>query len=127
MKTQKEFVRFCVVSMMVGATDFSLYYLSKMFLPVDISKGFSFISAGIVGYFFNKYWTFSQRCGSRSETVRYLITELFLLGFNVSVNKGILLLWPRAIFPAVAAASLSTTLVSFVLKKVWVFKKVKAA
>ena len=127
MKIQKEFVRFCVVSTMAGTTDFSFYYLSKMFLPVDISKGISFIAAGIVGYFFNKYWTFSQSRKSRSETVRYSIAGLFLLGFNVSVNRGILLLWPGAIFPAVATASLSTTLVSFVLKKVWVFKKVKAA
>ena len=127
MKTPKEFVRFCVVSMMAGTTDFSFYYLSKMFLPVDISKAVSFILGGIVGYFLNKYWTFSQCRRSRSETVRYLIVGLFLLGFNVSVNRGILLLWPGAIFPAVVTASLSTTLVSFVLKKVWVFKKVKAA
>ena len=127
MKIQKEFVRFCVVSMMAGTTDFSFYYLSKMFLPVDISKGISFISAGIVGYFFNKYWTFSKSRRSRSETFRYVIAGLLLLAFNISANRGILLLWPGAIFPAVVAASLSTTLVSFVLKKVWVFKKVKTA
>ena len=91
-------------------------------LGVDISKGISFVCAGMVGYLFNKHWTFSQHHRSHSEMVRYGATEFFLLGFNISFNKGVLMLWPEATFPAAVAASLSTALVSFVLKKTWVFK-----
>ena len=111
-----------MVSPMVGATDFGVYFLSKIFLPVDIAKGISFICAGIAGYLFNKYWTFSQHRRSHTEMIRYWITEVFLLGFNISVNKGILLLWPQAHFLGAATASLSTALVSFICKKMWVFK-----
>ena len=122
MKTRIEFVRFCLVSMMVGTTDLGVYFLAKNILPIDVSKGLSFVCAGILGYFFNKHWTFDRHHRSNSEMVRYGATEFFLLGFNISVNRGLLLLLPEAHFLAAATASLSTALVSFVCKKMWVFK-----
>lgn len=105
----------------VGATDFGVYYLSKLFLPINVSKGVSYVCAAIVGYLFNKHWTFSKHIRSYPEMVRYWISEIVLLGYNVAANHTILHFWPRAVFLALVTASGSTALLSFILKKWWVF------
>ncbi len=122
MKTKKEITRYCVVTPIIGATDFGFYYLFKLFLPIHVSKGISSVCAGIVAYFFNKYWIFSKDKKSYHEIGRYWIVELILLAYNVTANGTILHFWPHAIFLALVIASLSTALLSFSLKKWWVFK-----
>lgn len=92
------------------------------FLSISLSKGIAFVFAAVIGYLFNKYWTFVKHDRSFSEVSRYLIVQIFLLGFNVGTNKAILVGWPSALFPAMVVASVSTAVVSFVLKKAWVFK-----
>ncbi len=58
---------------MVGAIDFSVYFISKLFLSIHLAKGLSFASAGIVGYLLNKYWAFSKKKSSYPEMGRYWI------------------------------------------------------
>ncbi len=54
--------------------------------------------------------------------VRYWVTEVVLLGYNVLANRMMLNVWPGAVFLALAFASVSTAILSFILKKWWVFK-----
>ena len=122
MNTKKEITRYVIVTPMVGAMDFGVYYLSKLFLPINVSKGISYVCAGIVGDLFNKYWTFCKHKTCYPEMGRYWLTELVLLGYNVTANRTILNFWPRAVFLALASASVSTAALSFILKKWWVFK-----
>ncbi len=120
--TKKEIIRYCIVTPLVGVTDFGFYYLSKLFLPISAAKAISFVCAGIAGYLLNKYWTFCKQKKCYPEMARYWIVELVLLGYNVLANRVILNLWPSAIFLALAIASVSTAVLSFTLKKWWVFK-----
>ncbi len=122
MNTKKQITRYCIVTPMVGGTDFGVYYLSKLFLPIAIAKGISYVCAGILGYLFSKYWVFNKHETCQTEMGRYWITDLFLLGYNVLANQTILNFWPHAVFLALAIASVSTAILSFILKKCWIFK-----
>jgi len=122
MKIEKEIIRFLIVTSMAAITDIGLYFLLKSFLPSDISKGISFLCGGIVAYIFNKNWTFSKHRKSNPEMGRYWISGLVLLGYNVITNRTILNFWPHAVFLALAIASVSTAILSFIFKKWWVFK-----
>ncbi len=121
MKTKKEITRYSIVTPMVGATDFGVYYLSKLFLPLNVSKGISYVCAAIMGYLFSKYWVFSKQKTCHPEMARYWVTDLLLLGYNVTVNWTILHFWPHAVFLGLAIASVSTAVLSFTIKKWWVF------
>ena len=122
MPAKKEIVRYCIVTPMVGTTDFGVYYLLKLFVPIPAAKAVSYVCAAIVGYLFSKYWVFSKKKTSHPEMARYWISDFTLLGYNVLANHTILHFWPRAIFFALAAASVSTAAFSFAIKKWWVFK-----
>ncbi len=122
MKTKKEITRYCIVTPVVGSTDFGIYYLSKLFLPIAVAKAISYVCAGVMGYLFSKYWVFSKRKTSNSEMTRYWTSDLVLMGYNVLANQTILNFWSHSIFLAMAFASASTAVLSFSIKKWWVFK-----
>lgn len=122
MKIKKEIARYCLVTPLVGTADFAVYYLSKLFLPIGISKGISYVCAGILGYLFSKYWVFKKRKECSYEMARYWAVDVFLLGYNVAANWTILYFWPRSFFIALAFASVSTAVLSFAFKKWWIFR-----
>ncbi len=120
-KVKKELARYLMVVPFVGAADFGAYYLLILFMPHSVSKAISYIISNGIGYLFNKYWIFKKTETSHSETARYFILDVLLLGFNVIANQIILNVWPQAVFLAWAMAGLLTMLISFVSKKWWVF------
>ena len=125
MKTKKEISRYLILIPFEGALDFGIYFLLIHFrLPYSASKAISYIIANGVGYFFNKYWIFKRKRKQATypEAGRYFILDVVLFGCNIIINQAILHFWPRAVFPAVAIASLLTALLSFIFKKIWVFK-----
>lgn len=122
MKTKKEITRYLIVTPVIGAMDFGIYFLSKLFLPITVSKGISYVCAGITGYLFSKYWVFSKHKKCNPEMNRYWISDVTLLGYNVTANSTILHFWPHTVFLALVIASFSTAILSFILKKLWVFK-----
>ncbi len=124
MKTKKEIIRYLTVTPFIGAADFGIYFLLIRFLPNIISKAISYIIANGVGYVFNKYWIFKRKRkqAAAPEAGRYCILDMVLFVCNVITNQTILHVWPKAVFLAVAIASLLTAALSFVCKKFWVFK-----
>ncbi len=122
MKTRKEISRYVSAAPLVGLTDFGSYYLLILFLPYFIAKAISYLLANVSGYLFNKYWIFQKRKQSTTEAGRYLIVNVGLFICNVLINQAMLYLWPKAIFLALATAALVTALLSFISKKIWVFK-----
>ena len=123
MKAKKEIIRFIIAGIIVNVVDFSIYYFLFHSLPFSISKGISFICAGIVGYFLIKFWTFKHnKPSSYAEIFRYALINSLALAINVLTNQSILNLWPSAVFPALAIATILTGLFTFVCFKWWVFK-----
>ena len=122
MSTKKEIVRYLAASPVVGATDIGIYYLLALFLPVAVSKGISYVCAGVVAYLLNKNWTFRTHNALHPVTGRYWMSEIVLLGYNVAANRMVLDFWPRASLLAPAIAAISAAILNFFLKKYWVFK-----
>jgi len=122
MNARIEMVRFFAAGTIVNATDFSIYYFLFHFLPYSLSKGISFICAGIAGYLLCKHWTFRNHQPSYAEAVRYVFINFLALGMNVLTNQSILNLWPRAVFTALIIATSVTGLFTFVCFKWWVFR-----
>ena len=128
MKTKIEISRYLIVMPFIGAGDFAIYFLLIRFLPHSISKAISYIIANGADYLANKYWIFKRKRKQAvaPEAGRYVILDVVLFLGNVGINQLILHVWPHAIFPAIATASLSTALLSFIFKKFWVFKTASA-
>lgn len=122
MKIKKEIIRYLTVTPFIGAADFGTYFSLIHFLPHSVSKAISYIIANGIGYAFNKYWIFKKKKSSVPEAGRYFILDVFLFGCNIITNQAILHVWPKAVFWAVAGASLLTASLSFICKKWWVFK-----
>jgi putative flippase GtrA len=122
MTARKEMIRFCVAGIIVTATDFSIYWVLFHIFPFSVSKGISFVCAGIVGYLLNKYWTFKNMHPSYFEVVRYVFINCLALGMNVLINQRALSLWHGSIFLAFITATVLTGLFTYVCFKWWVFR-----
>ena len=122
MNTKKQIIRFLIAGPVVTATDFSIYYILFHFLPFSISKGISFMCAGVVGYLFYKYWIFKYNEPSYAEVGRYALINSLALGINVLTNQSILSMWPGAVLAALIVATTFTSLFTFVCFKWWVFR-----
>jgi len=121
---KNEMIRFLMAGAFVGAIDFGSYYLLIHFLPISVSKGISFIGAGIVAYLINKHCAFrSSHPSSYPEIVRYTVINLTALAINVLMNQAILNVWPGYLIQAWIIASMSTGLFTFISFKWWVFKR----
>jgi putative flippase GtrA len=123
-KTKKEIIRYSIVLPIIGILDFGIYFLLIRFLPHFVCKAISYIIANGVGYLFNKFWIFKRKKkqAAAPEGGRYVIVDVVLFVINVATNQVVLHFWPYAVFPAIAAASILTALLSFLSKKFWVFK-----
>jgi putative flippase GtrA len=121
-KTKKEVCRYMAVTPVIFAIDLGGYYLFNHFFPYSAAKGISYAIANLIGYVINKYWTFECKKKNYGEAGSYFLVQLFLLGFNIWSHHMLRMIWPSAVLRAVVAASLSTALLSFILKKFLVFK-----
>ena len=72
----------------VTATDFCIYYVLFHFFSFNVSKGISFLCAGIVGYLLYKYWIFKNKQASLFEVLRYAFINSLALGVNVAINDN---------------------------------------
>jgi len=122
MKAGKEIITFLIAGTIVTATDFVIYYSLFHFLSFSYSKGIFFTCAGIVGYLFNKHWTFKYHEPSYTELGRYVLINFLALGINVLTNRNILNRRPGAVFPALVITNILTGLFTYVCFKWWVFR-----
>jgi len=125
--TRREIIRFLIAGTIVNATDFSIYYILFHFLPYGVSKGISFMCAGIAGYFLIKFFTFKQHNKplSFAEVGQYALINSLALGINVLTNQSILRVSHGAVLLALITATIITGLFTFVCFKWWVFRTLK--
>jgi len=126
MKIKKEISKYLVVTPLVAAVDFGVYFLSIRFMPHSAAKALSYVVANGFGYAFNKYWIFKKKKPSSMEAGRYVIVDVVLFVSNIATNQAVLVFWPKSVFWAITVASLSTAVLSFMCKKWWVFKRSSA-
>jgi putative flippase GtrA len=119
---KKELKRFIVAGICAVTTDLVAYYLLLMVLPLNISKGISFLLGTVVAYIINKYWTFEKKEKSYREMFQFGILYGFTLGANVLVNKIVLDLSNNTIILGFIVATGVSTILNFVGQKWWVFR-----
>lgn len=123
LSVKKEIIRSSIAGTLVGATDYGSYYLLFHFLPFSLAKAIACLLAGIVAYWFNKYWVFQySTLTSGWEIARYVLINFLGLGVNVLTNQLVLNMHPGAILLALVSASAVTGLVTFIAFKLWVFR-----
>jgi putative flippase GtrA len=93
-----------------------------MVLPLNISKGISFLLGTVVAYIINKYWTFEKKEKSYREMFQFGILYSFTLGANVSANKIVLDLSNNTIILGFIVATGISTILNFFGQKWWVFR-----
>lgn len=122
---KKEISKYLIVGILAFGTDFLVYFFLLRFLSYSLAKAISFISACILAFTLNKYWTFSFKKKTFSQMVKFTILNLSTLGANVAVNKLNLIIFPKLVTFAFLAASGTSTVLNFIGQKWWVFKKVE--
>ncbi|MBF0532922.1 MAG: GtrA family protein [Candidatus Omnitrophica bacterium] len=120
----KKIIRFLISGTLVTATDFSLYYILSPGMPFSVAKGISFSSAGMAGYWLNKYWTFKNNQSAGAQLGRYAFINILALAINVFINQQILRARPGEVFGAFVTATALTSLFVFAGFKWWVFGSV---
>lgn len=123
LKQKNEIVKFGFTGIIVIAIDIGVYYLLINFLSYFVAKSISFVCGGVVAYLLNKYWTFKQVKKSSSEIQRFIVANLSALGINVATNKIVLSLNEQDVFLALAVATATTAIFTFVVFKFWVFQR----
>lgn len=94
-KNQKEisrFLKFMVVGTIGAVVDFGTLYLWHIVvgLPIVIANTFSFTTAVLSNFLWNRYWTYPD---SRSKPIRAQLGQFFLVNIaGWGINTGILLL-----------------------------------
>jgi putative flippase GtrA len=116
-----QIIKFNIGGLMVISVDMGLYTVAQLLMPTALAKALSFICGAVTAYLLNKYWIFEQRQRSPKEVVRFIIGNSAALVVNITINEGVLGIWPEAIRPALIAATAGTAVFSFIVFKCWVF------
>ena len=134
----RQFARFLVTGFLNTSIDFGILNIMSMKLGIYAGlriigiNPFSFLIAAANSFFWNKYWTFSQKGKIQAKE----IIEFFLVvGLGVVLNTGIIILITKIIPPfsvlnegrllnlAKAGATAVTLVWNFLGLKIFVFKK----
>ncbi|MFA6091735.1 MAG: GtrA family protein [Elusimicrobiota bacterium] len=117
-----ELLRFLAAGFCAFAVDMAVYYSLISRFPRSFSKCVSFVTASLLAYVLNKYWTFDPPRKTHVQFAKFYALYFSTLAANVGVNKASLLLCPQAVFAAFIAASATSTVLNYAGQKWWVFR-----
>ncbi len=88
-ETRKQVARFLVVGLCCVGVDLTLYGLLVWLTPMHTmpAKGISYVTGMIVGFVWNKAWTFESRRASWTEPASYTLLYGVTLAANIGVNE----------------------------------------
>jgi putative flippase GtrA len=88
MRPNGQFLRFLMVGVLSTAVNYSIFYLSIKLLILDymLANAIGYISGVLIGFYFNKSWSFKASGNSNRLLIRYIGVYL------VSLMLGILIL-----------------------------------
>jgi putative flippase GtrA len=119
----EQLARFNVVGVLNTAVDFMVFFLlDSLGLPYLPAQTCSYACGIANSYLCNKFWTFGTSGPRAGELVRFVTVNLAGLGLSlmlVYLFHGLLSL---SLFPAKAAATFFTMVVTFLGNKLWVFR-----
>lgn len=111
---RRHLARFLVIGVGSVAVDLAVYQIvtAAALLAVHPAKGVSYLAGMVLGFFGNKFWTFSSARKSLSEPVMYAVLYTATLAVNIGVNAAVLALLgeSRKLFAFFAATGVTTVL-----------------
>jgi putative flippase GtrA len=120
---KRELTKYIIVGISAVATDFVTYRLLGLVMALSIAKTISYILGMIVAFILNRSWTFKSERKVNKDVIRFIVVYTLSLFLNVSVNHGLLYLFPYAITIAFTIATGVSVITNYVGQKFWVFKK----
>lgn len=119
-----EAIRFLIVGTLAVLTDLIFYLILSYYgISVNLSKFISYIIGAIVGFIFNKTWTFKSKGKINTEIIFFSILYFVSLNMNVITNKLCLELLNLKLISFLVATTVST-LINYVGQKFIVFREV---
>jgi putative flippase GtrA len=126
-----ELVRYLVSGSTAVCTDMLTYTLLWPKLGPSPAKTISFVTATVVAFFLNKFWTFKQTEHSWPEMFKFGALYSVSLIANVAVNRTALYLIQYHITQLLGVdyqlswllATGTSTVLNYIGQKFWVFKK----
>jgi putative flippase GtrA len=120
---KKEINKYIIVGIGSVATDFLAYTFLSLIMAVSAAKMISYILGMVVGFIFNRAWTFQHTGKVHTHIVRYGILYAVSLGLNVYTNYTVLYFFPYAITGGFIIATTVSIVTNYIGQKYWVFKK----
>jgi putative flippase GtrA len=126
-----ELVRYLVSGISAVCTDMLTYTLLLPSMGPSPSKTISFITATVVAYFLNKFWTFKQVEHSWPQMFKFGALYSTSLIANVAVNRTAIFIIEQYVKQLLSVeyqlswllATGTSTVLNYVGQKFWVFKK----
>ena len=116
----KHFKRFFLTGLLVVGIDLGIYIILLELIDINIAKALSFVTATLISFFINKYWTFEKQGLRVAELLKFLFLYVSTLFINVFSNNFLLDITNIIIaFIIVSAISAS---INFLGQKYWVFR-----
>ena len=116
--------RFCLVGGLVFLVDLSMLWLWSHFTPPLVAVSVAYLIAVTVHFCFNKWWVFQNRSSAYSaQLLKYLLTVFCCWLCTVAVFSVALRWLTTNIYLAKLLAIPPTTLLGFVLMKLFVFRE----
>lgn len=134
---RSEFSRYLFSGMTAVGADLISYTLLLPLVGPSFSKAVSFVTATVVAYLLQKFWTFKQKDHCWREMGKFGALYGTSLILNVCVNKAVLvalvdLKWIPVLLPVSFQlgwlfATTASTIYNFFGQKFWVFKRASSS
>ncbi|HEY9776119.1 MAG TPA: GtrA family protein [Planktothrix sp.] len=127
---KEELLRYFFAGLTAVCTDLLVYSLLLRYVWPSVAKTISFISATIIAYLLQKFWTFKRKEHSWSEMMKFGSVYGVSLFANVAVNSivrwlcmsVVVQLSPVQYHLGWLAATGTSTILNYIGQKYWVFK-----
>lgn len=120
----EQYIRFCIVGATVFAFDFTMLWLFHHFLPKLVAVSIAYLMAVTLHFCLNRSWVFeASRLPVAGHAVRYVLSVAATWACTVSLVWLSLRTVTGNVFVAKAIAIPPTTLLGFLLLRLFVFRK----
>ena len=130
MKINKQFRSFFIVGIIAFSIDISFYYfLTSVEVPVNISKGISFLLGTVFGYFVNSIFTFKVLSLKTILFLRYLGVYILSMILNIFINEQVFIFLHKSMMTdqmvklfSVIFATICSMIFNFASLKLYVYR-----
>ena len=126
-EVSKQFIRFCLIGLESTVLNYLVFLVLFSFLSINylVAAAIGFIAGTLLGFIFNKIYTFESQRKAQREIAPYFLVYLFSLVFTILAMKFLvdfLLIKPLIANVFVIAI---TTIINFFGTKIIAFKNKK--